>query len=64
VETDDSQHAGGYASVNVSVSGNGSASGTEKVEGCHAIASGSAVVIGHGSAHVESTAVAWGCRQN
>lgn len=64
VDTDDPQHAGGYASVNVSVSGSGSASGTAKVEGCHAIATGSAVVIGHGSAHVESTAVAWGCRQN
>jgi hypothetical protein len=60
VKTDEG-HAGAYTSVNISVTGSGKATGTAKVEGCHAIATGSAVVVGHGSAHVASTAVAWGC---
>jgi hypothetical protein len=60
VKTDHGRE-GAYTSVNVSVSGSGTATGTAKVEGCHAIASGSAVVVGHGSAHVTSTAIAWGC---
>jgi hypothetical protein len=60
VETDHGRE-GAYTSVNVSVSGSGTATGTAKVEGCHAMASGSAVVVGHGSAHVTSTAIAWGC---
>lgn len=62
-EEDDASHShGAYTSVNVSVSGNGHASGTAKVEGCSAMASGSAIVIGSGSAKVEATAVAWGCK--
>ncbi len=57
-----SSSKGAYTSVNVSVKGNGQASGSAKVEGCKAIASSSAVVIGSGSASSSAVASAWGCK--
>ncbi len=60
-ENDDVWGTGAYTSVNTSVSGSGSASGTARVEGCNAFASGSASVVGSGSASVEVIAQVWGC---
>lgn len=63
-EDDSRPSSGAYTSVNVSVSGNGTASGTAIVEGCKAMASSRAEVIGSGSASVSSVARAWGCSKD
>ena len=60
-DDEDDEAQGAYTSVNVSVSGNGRASASAKVEGCTAIANGSAVVVGSGSAKSSAVARAWGC---